>query len=1065
MHIHCSNRSLVDIIPTILAANISVTMKDEEQDDFFENETLTKQKHRLHKDTDLLNYKTPDAIFCEKNNKSEFMIPVAVTLIHQKSGELEKTYIDEITKYIFKLINLVLTQFHESERSDIELKITVEKESNNLPSVVFDLIRKRRPHGENSMFCVNRKGYGVKSDFEEKKLQHFQAMDDWDFVDEVDVLTKLPSNFNELRESKKWQERKEALEILCGLLDSNSRLSTKASYGEILGNLQTMLAKDVNINVTALAAKCIKGFATGLRTKFSSYAQSVSSLIVRVIIEKLKEKKMVLVDPLVECIDAIASTIPSIEVLQEEIITGLGKPNPQIKQQVDNFLFRQLNLLTVEKVNLKFKFLIMVVICSLFLAPKKLIKAAVPLLVKHSGDADQDVRDASLEAIGAIYRLIGDKNTRSMLGDLVNDESKMKRIVEFAEKSASAHAEDQAKLSCRNEASQFVAVHLTDESEANTCSPTPSVPVLKDIDPWDFMDPVDVLSKLPSDFDISLDSKKWTERRDALQSYYDLLIANPKLDPKVSYGENIALLKKVIEKDANINVAALAAKCLKSLAEGLRKKFAPHAATVIPIILEKFKEKKPLLRDPLVECIDAVASSITLEAMNDDLLVALEKPNPNIKIQTDLFLYREFKRLNAATMPKKTLKAITPLLIKHTGDSDPEVRDASYAALGSAMRAIGEKACLPLLADIAEDKLKMSKIKEFYNKACEEAGPEIVAQMVQSIHKADMKAASQSRSQSKEPVSRIAKQPAEEEEEEALKPSSGVSSAKKVERKEYPKKLLSTNEDKQQRVKEERSLKVSNFLKSCLVIWSFKICLRFQCSWHTLYYFQVLKWNFSTPTEEHVCQLQESLGKYAKASLMGMLFHKDFKQHLKAIEILNKMGEANPNVLVSNSDLLLKWCTLRFFETNPAVLIKALELAKQILAFSRSAEEPMSTEEMNAFVPYLFLKSGEQKENMRIAVREIVEELSDICGPFKMCPFLIDALRTKNARQRAECLQVLEAYISRVGLTQLKTLGVHKAIAACVSDRDVNVRNAAINGLVACYREEGDMVIFTSIFL
>ncbi|KHJ75149.1 hypothetical protein OESDEN_25235 [Oesophagostomum dentatum] len=192
---------------------------------------------------------------------------------------------------------------------------------------------------------------------------------------------------------------------------------------------------------------------------------------------------------------------------------------------------------------------------------------------------------------------------------------------------------------------------------------------------------------------------------------------------------------------------------------------------------------------------------------------------------------------------------------------------------------------------------------------------------------------------------------------------------------------------------------------------------------------------------------------------MGMLFHKDFKQHLKAIELLNKTAETCPEALVKNSDLLLKWCTLRFYETNPAVLIKVLEFAKQVLVLVRSFDEPMSTEEMYAFVPHLLLKSGEQKENMRNAVREIIDEITDICGPFKMCPTLLEALKTKNARQRAECLQVLELYIERAGLTQLKSLGIHKAIAACVSDRDNNVRSAAINGLVACYREEGDQRI------
>ncbi|KAK5976231.1 hypothetical protein GCK32_004661 [Trichostrongylus colubriformis] len=469
------------------------------------------------------------------------------------------------------------------------------------------------------------------------------CMDAWEFADEVDILAKLPANFEELRESKKWQERKEALESLSTLLDSAIRLSTKASYGEILGNLQTTLAKDANINVCALAAKCIRGFATGLRGKFSPYAQS----IIPIVFDKLKEKKPLLRDPLIECADAIAATIPSLEIIVEEIEANMGKPNPQIKQQVDNFLTRQINMLTPDK------------------APKKLIKTVVPILIKHAVDADQDVREASLATIGAIHRLIGDKNVRSMIGELSNDEAKMKKITEFAEKSAQAHAQEMAKHVTTASDQQAAGDEVATAGETGpNATPANAPAAVKEVDPWDMLDPVDVLAKLPDDFNTNIESKKWTERRDALQSLLDLITANPRLDPKASYGEHIALLKRIIEKDANINVAALAAKCMKGVAEGLRKKFAPHAPSVVPTIFDKFKEKKPILRDPLVECIDAISATTTLEAMGDDILVALEKPNPNVKIQTDLFLYRAFKLLNAQTMPKKTLKSIAPLLIK-----------------------------------------------------------------------------------------------------------------------------------------------------------------------------------------------------------------------------------------------------------------------------------------------------------------------------------------------------------------------------------------------------------------
>lgn len=39
-----------------------------------------------------------------------------------------------------------------------------------------------------------------------------------------------------------------------------------------------VLAKDANINCNALAAKCISGFATGLRAKFGPFANQVDLL-------------------------------------------------------------------------------------------------------------------------------------------------------------------------------------------------------------------------------------------------------------------------------------------------------------------------------------------------------------------------------------------------------------------------------------------------------------------------------------------------------------------------------------------------------------------------------------------------------------------------------------------------------------------------------------------------------------------------------------------------------------------------------------------------------------------
>lgn len=56
---------------------------------------------------------------------------------------------------------------------------------------------------------------------------------------------------------------------------------------------------------------------------------------------------------------------------------------------------------------------------------------------------------------------------------------------------------------------------------------------------------MDVIAKLPGDFDQKLEEKKWTERRDALQALLDLLTSNPRLDPKANYGQLVDNLRKV----------------------------------------------------------------------------------------------------------------------------------------------------------------------------------------------------------------------------------------------------------------------------------------------------------------------------------------------------------------------------------------------------------------------------------------------------------------------------------------------------------------------------------------
>lgn len=69
------------------------------------------------------------------------------------------------------------------------------------------------------------------------------------------------------------------------------------------------------------------------------------------------------------------------------------------------------------------------------------------------------------------------------------------------------------------------------------------VPVQPDIDPYEFIDPVNILAKLPADFQDKCEAKKWQERKEALETLEELCKA-PKLE-NGDYGDVVRALRKV----------------------------------------------------------------------------------------------------------------------------------------------------------------------------------------------------------------------------------------------------------------------------------------------------------------------------------------------------------------------------------------------------------------------------------------------------------------------------------------------------------------------------------------
>uniref|UniRef100_A0A8C2Q422 Cytoskeleton associated protein 5 n=1 Tax=Cyprinus carpio TaxID=7962 RepID=A0A8C2Q422_CYPCA len=223
---------------------------------------------------------------------------------------------------------------------------------------------------------------------------------------------------------------------------------------------------------------------------------------------------------------------------------------------------------------------------------------------------------------------------------------------------------------------------------------------------------------------------------------------------------------------------------------------------------------------------------------------------------------------------------------------------------------------------------------------------------------------------------------------------------------------------------------------------------------------KILKWNFITPRDEYVEQLKTQMSTCLPKWLQDELFHFDFQRHVKAIGAMIEHMEAECEAVIGCLDLILKWFTLRFFDTNTSVLMKALEFLKLLFTMLSRKNYQLNDYEASSFIPYLILKVGESKDVVRKDVRAILTMLCKVYAASKVFPFLMEGTKSKNSKQRCECLEELGCLIENFGMnvcqpTPAKAL---KEIALHIGDRDTTVRNAALNTVVAAYNACGDQV-------
>ncbi|TNN09737.1 Cytoskeleton-associated protein, partial [Schistosoma japonicum] len=326
-------------------------------------------------------------------------------------------------------------------------------------------------------------------------------------------------------------------------------------------------------------------------------------------------------------------------------------------------------------------------------------------------DRDQGVRNETKNLIVEVYRWVG-VGAKDLLKDI-----KPVVMTELNELFNSLPPEKPVRLRYlrSQKPKEIIADIGTETVFANTYVPSEIPADHVDLD--DMITPVEVLSKIPNEFWQQIVEKKWQDRRDALEAIERITNV-----PRIAPGDFTNLVKslvQVVNKDTNIILVALAAKILGQIARGLKSKFSPYAQQTLQACLGKFKEKKPNVVQALRESADGAVSSASLDHFVDDIVAALSHKSPNVRAETALMLSRMFRKCPASSLNKKILKSFTVPLCVTCNDTVPEVREGSFAALGTAMFVVSAKTIQPFLSEL--DSIRLTKI----NECCEQIASEV----------------------------------------------------------------------------------------------------------------------------------------------------------------------------------------------------------------------------------------------------------------------------------------------------------------------------------------------------
>ncbi|KAI9459480.1 armadillo-type protein [Lactarius psammicola] len=162
---------------------------------------------------------------------------------------------------------------------------------------------------------------------------------------------------------------------------------------------------------------------------------------------------------------------------------------------------------------------------------------------------------------------------------------------------------------------------------------------------------------------------------------------------------------------------------------------------------------------------------------------------------------------------------------------------------------------------------------------------------------------------------------------------------------------------------------------------------------------------------------------------------------------------------MANSDLALKYVSIKVHEPQSNLVAKCLDVVDAVLAFLRNIECQLTEPEAMCFIPTLVHKFGDAREPVRVRVQQIFQILPKVHAYSRIFQLVLDhGLKSKVAKTRQLSLDEMGGILKRSGMGACHPAKDCPVIASMISDKDPNVRKSALSTLSEVYLFEGEKV-------